>query len=89
VTNDQKYQLQGDLLKSPEDFGYNTANWTGALVRHHLEKSYPATVQLSSAYKLMHEVGFSYQFAKAIYHERDEAKRTLAKAEIKKTSPIR
>jgi transposase len=83
LTRDQKYQLQGDLLKSPEDFGY-TANWTGALVRHHLEKNYHVTVKLSSAYKLMHETRFSYQRAKAIYHERDEIKRIQARAEIKK-----
>jgi transposase len=72
------------LLKSPEEFGYNTASWTGALVRHHLEKNYRVTVKLSSAYKLMHETGFSYQRAKAIYHERDEIKRVQVKAEIKK-----
>jgi transposase len=88
VTHDQKYRLQGDLLKSPEDFGYNTANWTGALVRHHLEKSYQVTVKLSSAYKLMHEVGFSYRRARSIYHERDEWKRAQAKDEIKKTNPV-
>jgi hypothetical protein len=33
LTHDQKYRLQGDLLKSPENFGYNTVNLTGALVR--------------------------------------------------------
>jgi transposase len=84
LTNDQKYQLQGDVLKSPETFGYNTANWTGALVRHHLEKRYKVTIKLSSAYNLMREMGFSYQRAKAVYPERNEEKRAQAKADIKK-----
>jgi transposase len=84
LSEEQQYQIQGDLLKSPEEFGYNTANWTGALLQAHIFKTYRVEYKLASTYNLMKKLGFSYQRAKAFYPERDEVKRTQVKAEIKK-----
>ena len=84
LTEEQKYQLQGDLLKTPEAFGYNTANWSGPLMREHIRKTYGVDYKPAAVYNIMHELGFSFQRAKAFYPERDETKRKEAKMHIKK-----
>ena len=84
LSEDQKYQLQGDLLQSPETFGYNTANWSASLLREHICKTCQVEYKLAAVYNLMHELGFSFQRAKAFYPERNESKRKEAKADIKK-----
>jgi len=84
LSDEQKYQIQSDLLKNPEEFGYNTANWSGPLMRDHIRTNYQIEYSQASVYKLMHELGFSFQRAKAIYPERDEDKRQTAKEDIKK-----
>ena len=63
LSEEQKYQLQGDLLKSPEIFGYNTANWTGPLLRTHIKKMSQIEYKSAAVYNLMHELGFSFQRA--------------------------
>ncbi|MDR1198927.1 MAG: hypothetical protein LBK94_07975 [Prevotellaceae bacterium] len=40
ITSKQKEQLKTDLSKSPETFGYNTANRSGPLLKKHLETVY-------------------------------------------------
>jgi transposase len=84
LSEEQKYQLQGDLLKSPETFGYNTANWSGPLMRAHIKKKYGVAYKPAAVYNLMHTLGFSFQRAKPFYPERDDAKRKEAKEHIKK-----
>jgi len=84
LNDDQKYQLQGDLLTSPEAFGYNTANWSGPVMREHIRKTYDIDYKPAAVYNLMHELGFSFQRAKAIYPERNEVKRQEVKEDIKK-----
>jgi transposase len=84
LTDEQKYQLQGDLLRSPETFGYNTANWSGPLLGEHVKKTCNIAYGQSAIYSLMHELGFSFQRAKAVYPERDELKRKEVRADIKK-----
>jgi transposase len=84
LTAEQQYQLQGDLLKNPEEFGYNTANWSGPLLREHIKKNYHVDYKPAAIYKVMHKLGFSFQRAKGIYPERDEPKREDTKTHIKK-----
>ena len=84
LSEDQKYQLQGDLLKSPEAFGYNTANWSGPIVREHIRKTYQVEYKQAAVYTLMHVLGFSFQRAKASYPERNKIKRQEAREDIKK-----
>jgi transposase len=84
LNEEQKYQLMSDLLKSPEDFGYNTASWSGPLMQEHILKMQHVDYKPAAVYNLMHELGFSFQRAKAFYPERNEAKRKEAKVDIKK-----
>jgi len=84
MTAEQKQQLSVDLSKSPETFGYNTANWSGPLLKEHLEISYQLSYCLSAVYTILHELGFSFQRTRGKYPEREESKRELARADIKK-----
>jgi transposase len=84
LTEEQQYQLQGDLLKSPEAFGYNTANWSGPLMGEHIRKKYQVEYKPAAVYGLMHALGFSFQRVKSFYPERDEVKRKEAGEHIKK-----
>lgn len=84
LTDDQKYRLQSDLLEKPETFGYNTANWSGPLLCAHIKKTCNVAYGQAAVYNLMHELGFSFQRAQAVYPERDEFKRRGVRADIKK-----
>ncbi len=84
LSHEQKEHLKADLLASPETFGYNTANWSGPLLRKHLEVTYQVIYKQAAVYVLLHELGFSFQRARGKYPERDESKRETVKADIKK-----
>ena len=84
LTQDQKNELQVCLAKSPEEFGYNTANWSGPLVKDFLQKRFSVEYKQANVYNLLHSLGFSYQRAKGVYPERDEQKREEARIDIKK-----
>ena len=84
LSHEQKELLKADLLASPETFGYNTANWSGPLLRKHLETTYNVVYKQAAVYVLLHELGFSFQRARGKYPERDESKRETVKADIKK-----
>jgi transposase len=84
ITVEQKEQLKTDLSKSPETFGYNTANWSGPLLKKHLETVYGIVYKQAAVYVLLHNLGFSFQRVRGKYPERDEAKREQAKSDIKK-----
>lgn len=84
ISNEQKEQLKIDLCKSPEEFGYNTACWSGPLLRKHVETVYGIVYKRAVIYVLLRELGFSFQRARGNYPERDEIKRASAKIDIKK-----
>ena len=82
ISEQQKEQLKSDLSQSPEIFGYNTSNWSGPLLRKHLEEAYQVTYKQAAVYVLLHELGFSFQRTRGKYPERDEVKREAVKAEV-------
>jgi transposase len=84
LTTEQKQGLYDDLASSPEIFNYNTANWTGALLKNHIQKKYNVSLKLSTVYHLMHDLGFSLQRAAGKYPERNEVQRNEDRADIKK-----
>jgi transposase len=84
ISEEQKECLKTDLSQSPETFGYNTANWSGPLLRKHLEVSYKVVYKQAAVYVLLRELGFSFQRTRGKYPERDELKRESVKADIKK-----
>lgn len=84
LTSEQLIELRESLLKSPESFGYNTASWSGPVVRDFIEKKFHVIYKQANVYNLMHSLGLSYQRTKGKYPEQDPIKREIAKADIKK-----
>jgi len=60
LTAQQKHQLKVDLSKSPKEFGYHPANWSGALIGEHIRKRYQIEYKPSAIYNLMRKIGFSF-----------------------------
>ncbi|MDR2568974.1 MAG: helix-turn-helix domain-containing protein [Oscillospiraceae bacterium] len=56
----QKQLLQGDLSKSPQEFGYHSLNWTGRLIGEHIKKTYQIDYKPSAIYHLTRQTGFSF-----------------------------
>ena len=57
LTDEQKCQLQSDLLQSPAKFGYNALNWSGALAGEHIRRMYQVKYKQSAIYSLMRKAG--------------------------------
>jgi transposase len=67
LTVEQIQQLQGDLMKSPKESGYNFDNWSGQLVGDHIRSVYNVSYTKSAVYSLMRKIGFGFlQQAKSI-----------------------
>ncbi|MDR2127017.1 MAG: winged helix-turn-helix domain-containing protein, partial [Prevotellaceae bacterium] len=84
LTENHLYELQSVLLDSPEQHGYNTANWSAALVKDFISKHYEVEYMLAKVYRIMHSLGFSYQKARGFFPARNEQQREQAKTDIKK-----
>lgn len=64
------------LNNSPEDFGYNSATWTGPMIIDYIANHYKIKYKKANIYVLMKEkMGLSYQKGRGFYPEADESKR--------------
>ena len=72
--------------KSPLDFSYNTATWTGAIIIEYIESHYDVKYKKTQVYNLLKKMGFTYQKAKGKYPEADIEKQNKFKDDLKKTS---
>jgi len=54
LTVEQMHQLEMDLSKSPEEFGYKSSRWSGSLTLEHVRKMYQVEYRQSAVYNLMH-----------------------------------
>jgi transposase len=61
LTIEQIHQLKADLSKSPQDFDYNSAIWSGPLICEHIREAYQVDYKLSAVYSLMRKTGFSFR----------------------------
>jgi transposase len=61
LSGKQKVQLCGDLLKSPENFGYHASHWTGQLIGEHIKQNFHVEYKQASVYKLMHQLACNFR----------------------------
>ena len=85
LNEDRKYQLQGDLLKSPESFGYNTAGRSGPLLREHIRKTHRVDYKPAAVYNLMH-VGFQFSTGQSLLSRAKRSQTSGSRRTYKKTS---
>jgi len=87
LTEEQKQEIKDILLnKSPEDFSYNSATWTGALMLDYIENNYQIKYKKAQIYNIFEELGLSFQKGKGVYPESNPEKRKEQIEELKKNS---
>ena len=72
------------LNKIPEDFGFNSATWTGPLLIAWLKKEYNVVYKKAQIYNILKRLGLTFQKGKGIYPESKEREEKLSV--LKKTS---
>ena len=72
------------LNKTPEDFGFNSATWTGPLLISWLKKEYQVEYKKAQIYNILKQLGLTFQKGKGIYPEAIDREEKLSA--LKKTS---
>jgi transposase len=79
----QKQALKDLVLnKSPEDYNYNSATWTGLLLIDWIKKQYDVDYKKAQIYNILKDLNLTFQKGKGIYPEaieREEKVETLKK----------
>ena len=74
------------LGESPEEYGYNSATWTGPMLIEWVNKEYGILYKKGQIYNILKKLGFSLQRGKGIFAEADEQKQDVFKNTLKKTA---
>lgn len=85
MNEQQKVELKNLVLNTaPEQYGYNSATWTGLLLIDWISKSYGVRYKKAQIYNIMKSLNLSFQKAKGTYPE--AAGRDEQVVALKKTS---
>ena len=57
LTEMQLQTLVEDMVRSPEEFGYDQVIWDGALLAYHLEKTFGVKLGVRQCQRLFHHLG--------------------------------
>lgn len=58
LTLDMMKKLEGDLRKSPEEFGYSQGYWDGKLLSHHIKAVYGVDMGVRQCQRMFRKLGF-------------------------------
>ena len=72
------------LNKLPEQFGFNSATWTGPLLIELLKRDYGIEYKKAQIYNILKKMGLTFQKGKGIYPESEDREEKLDA--LKKTS---
>lgn len=61
LTMEQMKQIDADLQKNPEDFGYDYNNWDGIILSRHLQDHYDVALQVRQCQRVIRQLGFTLQ----------------------------
>ena len=53
IDNEQKQVLESDIIKQPTEFGYETSQWNGQLLKTHLKDKYGVELGLRQCQRLL------------------------------------
>jgi transposase len=79
----QKSELGQILQSNPQEYGYNTSTWTGAVIIDFVKKRFGVEYKKSQIYNILHSLGFSYQKGKGYFPEKEDRREKVEN--IKKT----
>ena|SRR5208282_2781082 len=72
--------------KSPTDYAFNTATWTGPILIEWIKAHYKITYKKAQIYNILKRLGFTYQKGSGLFPEADEHKQESFKETLKKTA---
>jgi transposase len=62
----QLEQLESDLCKSPENFGYDMVTWDGIVLSKHISDHYNVNLQVRQCQRIIRKLGFTLQRPQSI-----------------------
>jgi len=65
----QKKELENAVLSNPQDYGYNTSTWTGALLIDFILKKFNINYKKAQIYNILRSFNLSFQKGKGFYPE--------------------
>jgi transposase len=86
LTEEQRQRIGTLLKEAPEQYGYNSATWTGPMVIEWIGREYNIVYKKAQIYNIIKALGFSYQRGKGIFPETDAEKQAVFKDGLKKTA---
>ncbi len=87
LTSGLRQRLQGDLEKTPREFGLQRAAWDGPTLVIHLKKSFGVRVKVRQAQYWLHRLGYSLKRAGYVYLQARAKDADDFRQELKKTRP--
>lgn len=86
LDEEQKKELTNVLLeKRPDEFGYNSATWTGPLLIDWIKGRFGVEYKKVQIYNIIKSLGFTFQKGKGFFPEADSKKQEEFKEALKKT----
>ncbi|KAA6338837.1 hypothetical protein EZS27_013185 [termite gut metagenome] len=79
----QQEMVKQAVLNTPEQYGYHSATWTGAMVMSYIANTFGISYKKAQIYNLLHVLGLSFQRGRASYPEANEREEQVMA--IKKT----
>jgi transposase len=86
LTEAQRNRIASLLKEKPEEYGYNSATWTGPMLIEWITKEYNIEYKKAQIYNIIKALGFSYQRGKGIFPEANAEKQEVFKEALKKTA---
>lgn len=81
----QRHHIKTLLGEPPENYGYNSATWTGPMLIEWISKEFGILYKKAQIYNILKRLGFSYQRGRGIFPEADEQQQNVFKETLKKT----
>src|SRR4051812_19801170 len=69
LSEEQRQRIKLLLKEQPEDYGYNSATWTGPMLIEWIEKEYGIVYKKAQIYNVIHALGYTYQKGRGIFPE--------------------
>lgn len=83
LKEEEKKEIQEDILKSPRSLGYKQSNWTGKLLMRRMREKYGVEYKQANIYVLLKSLGISYQRPTRLYGECSKEKQEDFKKNFK------
>ena len=88
LTADKLQAVKTILLnKPPDDYGFNSATWTGPLLIELIKKEYQVNYKKAQIYNILKKLGLTFQKGKGIYPEAEDRGEKVR--DLKKTSRVK